>query len=320
MLNALAVTLVAPAVIWPHFIHADWRKALPWLPALIPAGIAAVRGQSFEGAFAFIVLTALIVGPRPRLNRWSAAAVLALALLILLDFGPDRPRGFLFKNAMTAGQAMAFFTILLDWPWLAAVAGFTGTRSTLFILAWALCPSWRYFVALAAAVFGLLIWALLAKTGNAPAGGIVFDRLDVAGSTTLRGSLNAEWWQGWLGSGYGSFPELQRPHNAVLSLWAQAGSLTIPILLTALWHARRMHILDVLPLLPALWFADWLFSTAGGIGMLGVYVALAQEKRARPDDEAEAVGDEPREGSLEWCVRGRFIERLRQHRLEGRPL
>lgn len=290
MLNVLSATLLAPALLWTGFLRPDWRRALQWAPALAAAAITVIHGWSFEGAFALIVLTAVIVGPRPRKNRWAVAAILALAVLVVLDFDADRPRGFIFKNALTAAHALALFTILFDWPWMAAVAGFTGTRTPLMILAWDIRPSWRYFAALFAYVVGLGAWFLIH--------GVTDERVDVAQAAAWRGGLNAEWWQGWLGSGFGNFPGTQRPHNAFLALWAQSGVLTIPILLTAAWHARKVHPLALLPLVPSLWYSDWLFSTAGGIGMIAVYIAFAQERRPWPGYQRAAVVDKPQYQAL----------------------
>jgi hypothetical protein len=114
---------------------------------------------------------------------------------------------------------------------------------------------------------------------------VIQERADIQAGFAGRAALNASWWQGWFGTGFGAFPEYQRPHNAFLSLWAQAGILTIPILAAPVWYARKVGLRHLAALAPALILADWLFSTPGGIAALAVYGRLAQEKQLRPSDD-----------------------------------
>lgn len=281
------VTMLGPAFLpWLLVFDSNWRRWAAWSPLIVAVAVSIGTSPSLAGVIGLAaLLCALCVRPAERFS--GDFTLFLVAGSVLLDFSTGRPAG-LFKNALSAGEALSLFAVARNSPWLAFVAGFTGSRTPLLIAA--LSPHGRftlrpqlYLMVGGAVVLGLLAWAGLHG----------FERF-TPGAVATAGELRGETYSnpgGLFGSGYGAY-QGQRPHNVFISLWAQMGLLSVPVWLTVAWHARRLPWRLFLPLIPPAFLNDWIVSTPGGLLCVSLYIALAYEKQRRPDRRKKPQSDQ----------------------------
>jgi hypothetical protein len=242
-----------------------------------------------QGGLGLAAVLASLSG-RLRERFFLKTGFLILAALVLADFSNSRPDG-LFKNALSAGEALSLFAVATGNPILAFAGGFTGSRATLAVtgIAGVMVVIFGFpsqmkirrragLMVLAGTVAGLGAWAAI--------NGI--ERF-TPGAIETAGELRAETYHnpgGLFGSGFGAY-QGQRPHNVFISLWAQMGVLSVPVWVTIAWHARRADWRLFPALLPSAFLNDWIVSAPSGIMAVGLYIALMDENQERPE---QAIG------------------------------
>lgn len=294
--GGLGTTIVAPALLPASLFYILWKQELKWpifaWPLIISILISTTINGKIEGLFiALAIFTGIIILPNLYKNysfvNGLIFGITIISIFIFFDLNVTRPHG-MFKNGLAASQVATLTFVSSSGGFiLPFIAGLTLSRTPILILISS------YFILSKKVIFISLILFLLGfilqnhtlhntdtlGRKNSRITNIVEDIKQR--ELTIIGTENREFqlW-GYGLSNYVNTLGVQRPHNALLSLWWQMGLLSIPIFLNVLWLAyRHLNWKDVLPLGPPLMLGDFLVADISGVVMLMFYITFLKHRQ-----------------------------------------
>ncbi len=294
--GGLGTTIVAPALLPASLIYILWKRELKWpvfaWPLLLSFLISTAINGQIEGLFiTFAIFTGIIILPNFYKNysfvNGLIFSITIISIFIFIDLNIIRPHG-MFKNGLSASQVATLTFVGSSGGFvLPFIAGITLSRTPLLILvsSYFILSKKIIFISIIIFLLGFFIqnYALhnTDSFGGKPSRITNITQDLQSREATITGTENREFklW-GYGLSNYVNTLGVQRPHNAVLSLWWQMGLLSIPVFLNVLWLAyRHLKWKDALPLVPPLMLGDFLVADISGVVMLMFYITFLKHRQ-----------------------------------------